>query len=111
MKAGELSDQVTIQQNSATADSLGTKAPGSWSAITGGSNLWAKIRPAGGREYLNGEKVDASISHVVTLRYLEGVTPRMRLVTAIGSRVLRIASVINVDEADEMLQLQCVEEV
>lgn len=69
----------------------------------------ASIGPLSAREFFNSQQVQSDVTHKVEMRYVPGVTPRMRLL--FGSRALYIASVINADERGASLELLCRETV
>lgn len=70
---------------------------------------WAKIEPLRGRELFMAQQVKSRVSHRVTLNYREGVKPSWRIV--FKERNLEIETVINVLEADVVLELMCIEEI
>lgn len=69
--------------------------------------IWAEIKPLSGRELVEAQQVVADASHLVTIRYLSGVTPQKRIL--FGTRELYIESVQNTDERRRELVLTCVE--
>lgn len=108
MDPGELDTQVTIQQTTGSRDAYGGQ-PTSWAAITGGTNVWAKIEPLSGRESLIAQSNQATTTHRVTIRALDGITPRMRVV--VGSRYLNIAALRPLGFDRQYVQLDCMEVV
>lgn len=109
MNAGKLRHQITIQQNTASADALGNLLPASWSTLSGASGLWASIENAGAREFVIGDQVDATITHKIRLRYFAGITPRMSVL--FGSRRFLIQQVQDVDARGIELELLAVEQI
>jgi len=79
---------------------------GSWSTF---ATVWAEIEPISGREYIEGRQDRGELTHVVTIRYLAGVRPDMRI--SFEGRYLKIAAVRNPEERDRSLELDCTEEV
>ena len=78
IRSGELNVRARIDKKdpTETRDSYGgVTTP--WYKF---EEVWCKIRPVEGREYDAGERLNPEITHEVTLRYLKGVTPHMRLV-------------------------------
>ena len=76
MRAGEMRDRVTIQQNTPSTNSQGGRTA-SWSTL---ATVWALVAAvAGGGEGLQAEAVTASLRYDVTIRYRADVTPKMRL--------------------------------
>lgn len=105
MKIGKLRHRVTIEQVTEAQDTDGSVIE-TWSAFAIGQ---ASIEPISGREYFAAQSTQADVTHRVSLRYLPGITPKMRV--TFGSRVFDILSVINVDERNRELQLMCRENV
>lgn len=73
------------------------------------ARAWAGIEPLRGREVLTAMKLEARITHRVTLRYRPGVTAAMRV--CFRERHFNIRAVINPEERNEMLELLCEEGV
>jgi len=103
MNVGRLRHQVTIIQAVPAPDGAGglTKT---WTAL---ATVWAAVDPLRGREYFAAQQVTAEITHKVTLRYLTGVRPEMRV--QFGDREFDIMAVINPQERNIYLELMCVE--
>lgn len=97
--------RVTIEQQQLVGDTGGGYTR-SWQSF---ASIWAHIAPVRGQERLSGLQLAGSITHRITLRYLSGVTPAMRLVY--GSRLFNIRAVMNPDERKEYLVLLCEEGV
>jgi SPP1 family predicted phage head-tail adaptor len=97
--------RVTIQRPvEGSADALGGK-PVTWSSVV---TVSATILPENGREFYRAQQVIAELTHVVKIRYRSGIDQTLRL--KLGKRILKIASVVNVDEAGRELMLHCVEQ-
>lgn len=105
MEIGKLRHRVEIQRKEVKTDEL-LQQSNVWATY---ATVWASIRPVKGREYIAVKQVNAEISAVITIRYLSGITPEMRIL--FGNRVFGIVSVINVDERSRVLELMCREEV
>lgn len=103
--AGSLRLSVTIEEVTET-NTDGVVAQ-SWSDYA--DNVRAGILPQSGREFYRAKQVYADMTHLVRIRYLAGVTPKMRL--KLGSRYLNIVSVGNVEERDRVLDLVCIEDL
>lgn len=86
---GQLVEQITIQEQTGARGAYGQLAE-TWTTLSGGSGVWAKIEPLSGREALLAASNEATTTHRITMRALAGVTPRMR--AAWGSRVLNFVS-------------------
>jgi head-tail adaptor len=106
---GKLTHSVAIQ---APSDPVGDGEGGytqTWRAVTP-SPVWCSFSSAAARNMQRLAGGNASLSaatHIVEMRYHEGITTKMRVV--LGTRVLSILGVQNVDEADEMTRLFCEE--
>ena len=99
MRAGTLRHAGSIEEYTQTVDGFGgvTKV---WTEF---SKVWCAINPLRGTEkYVSAEK-HATATHQVTIRYLDGVEPKMRLLSR--GREFEVISVINVGERDKMMQL------
>lgn len=68
------------------------------------------VEPVMGGTLVQGTVVRPGVTHHVNMRYVEGVTPRHRLLVN-GVLTLSIDSVFNPDMQKRYLSLQCVEEV
>lgn len=107
MKAGDLRHRITIQAppepEDVSQDNYGQEKPG-WSRF---AIVNAAIEPLSGREFWNAQQIQATQVTRIRIRYLAGVTERMRVVW--GERKFNIQSIINMDERNIELQLMCVE--
>ena len=107
MKAGDLRHLVTIQTppdvGDASQDNYGQEKP-DWSRF---AKVWAAVEPLSGREFWNAQQIQAQQVTRIRIRYLAGVTERMRILW--GARKFNIQSIINLDERNIELQLMCVE--
>ena len=103
MKSGELRHRVTLER---TSDSSDWGRTGAWSTF---ATVWAKVEPMSGREYQEGRVDRGELTHVVTIRYLAGVRPDMRV--NFEGRYLKIVAPRNLEERNRWLELDCNEEV
>lgn len=95
--------RITFQSESTSSDGGGGTSL-SW---VNGSTVWASVTAISGRfltseKFHNGQLEDKVVFKVVT-RYISGVIPKMRIL--FGSRTLNIRNVVNVDEANELLEI------
>lgn len=101
--ASSLRHRVTLQQEIQTADGAGGYVR-SWQDV---ADLWAEINSitakSYGQERFFAGKIQAEITHKITIRYRAGVTADMRLL--FGSSIFNIRSVLNKDENNETLEL------
>lgn len=103
MIATKLNTRVAIQSYTATRDATGGEVE-TWATV---ATLWAQVRATGGGERYINQQIVAQVTHTVSLRYTAGITPKMRVL--IGSRVLDIQQVQNVDERNIETRLLCKE--
>lgn len=104
LMAGKLRHRVSIQTESTAVDSYG-EPTASWSTD---ETVWASIEPTGGNEVDIGEGQTGIITHRIFIRYTANASPKKRLL--FGARVFGIVSVLNHEERNEFMQLQCKEE-
>lgn len=105
MRAGRLRHRVTVEQLLVTDDGYGGQSQ-AWSTF---ATVWASVEPLQGREYFQAQQAQATVTHKVTMRHLDGVTHDMRVKH--GSRALNIVSVIDTEERGRELVLMCEEAV
>ncbi len=60
-------------------------------------------------QHFAAQSTQADVTHRITLRYMSGITPKMRV--NYNSRIFDILSVINVGERNRELQLMCRESI
>lgn len=68
-RIGELDQRVTLQAKT-LARASGGASTATWSS---GTQVWAKVRPLGGRERQQGDREEASSNYEVTIRYRDGI--------------------------------------
>lgn len=73
------------------------------------ATVQAAIRPMSGREREKAQHLHAEVTHKISMRFLENVTPKMRIL--FGTRVFDIIDTLNIDERGRYLELTCQEEV
>jgi SPP1 family predicted phage head-tail adaptor len=101
MKIGKLRHRIAIEKVAETQDSDGSVIE-TWSTF---ANAQASIEPISGREYFAAQTTQADVTHRISLRFIAGVIPKMRV--KYGSRIFGILSAINVNERNRELQLMC----
>ena len=102
--SSRLNKIVVIEETTETPDTAGGFTE-SWSTKTA---IWAEIRPISGREIMKAEQITDTVTHIITTRYIDGITPKMRI--KYNSRYFNIRYVINVLEKSEMLEMLVEEE-
>lgn len=103
MRAGQLRQRVTIQEQTTTVNERGAKELG-WANV---ATVWADVRTPTGRERTSDDMTMATLSHVVTMRYRSGLTAAHRLKW--GDRVLSLLATPDPDNRQRMLVCQCQE--
>lgn len=105
MRSGRLKHKGKIEVKVKTQDAAGG-ATETWQKH---ADVWFGIKPLNGNEkYVSHEKY-ATATHEITIRYVPGVKPDMRLVW--GVRIFEINSALNIKEENKMLQLIVEEDV
>jgi hypothetical protein len=102
MNVGELRHRVAVLNPSAPVSDGAGGFSVEWSSASPGE-VWAKVEPSSSRtaERLAGLKLEASYSHVVTVRYHAEITARTRL--TLGARVFAVRGVVDPLERHEWL--------
>jgi SPP1 family predicted phage head-tail adaptor len=108
MRLGDLRHRLRLERPTEGALDSHGQLPEGWEAV---GYLWAKIEPLSGRELDLARQQEARTTHRVTVRHNRAIGTRMRLVRGEGdtSRVLQIVSVLDVEEAHDVMQLLAVE--
>lgn len=105
MNAGDFRHAIDVEQKAgSTPDGMGNTFQ-AWSALYSG--IMAEVRPLTSREQWSADKAQAVTTHKVRFRYVSGITTAMRV--KFGSRVLTINGIVNPDERNIELQLDCTE--
>lgn len=76
IQAGDLNQRITIQSATSAQDAAGQPIL-TWSSFA--AALPAKVESVAGGETIRGRQVVATATTMFTVRYLAGVTPRMRV--------------------------------
>lgn len=101
MNAGKLRKLITIQQQSISSDEYGAQVI-TWSTYY---IAWASVEPLQGREYFAGQQFQSKVDTKFILRYVAGVTPKMRI--SYNSLFYDIESIINIEDRNRELQIMC----
>ena len=101
MNVGRFRQRVTIQKVDSSQNSLGERVE-TWSEV---ADRWAKVEPLRGRSLWNAKQVMAELDTKITLRYLSGIVPAMRVKH--GEDIYKIESVINPEMRNVSLELMC----
>lgn len=104
LRAGRLNKRVILQTVSNAADGRGGVTE-TWADT---ATLWAHVEEIAGSERYEANQIASNLTHRVTIRYRTAVIPQQRV--KYGTRILKIVSVVNPDQRNEMLELMCSEE-
>ena len=102
---GALRQKFVIQLNTPTRTEAGAEVD-SWATFL---SVHGSVEPLIGREWFANNTMQQRVSHRIRMRYQAGILPKMRIFY--DSRVLKIESVLNVEERDRELLLMCQEEI
>ncbi len=102
MRAGNLKHKIIIQSYTETENDFGEVVKG-WADF---KPAYSSITPISAKEFYKAG-VNAEVSHKVTIRYIPGVKPKMRVMY--GTREFSIEGVINIREENKTLNLFCTE--
>ena len=105
IRAGKLDKRVTIQETTEGQDVYGAVTD-SWGTF---ATRWASIEPLNGKEYFQVAERNAEVNTRITMRYISGVTPKMRVLY--DGRTYDIQSVISHRENKRETVLMCIEDV
>ena len=92
---GKMRERVTVQIASGATNALGETVL-SWANSTA---VWASVEGVSAREALDAGQQETTITHRVRLRYLPGLTQRMRF--AWRTRTLNIVSLLEYGNRSE----------
>lgn len=109
INAGELNRRVDIQEATEVQDSRGQPIA-TWATIANGDDVPAKIEGVSGLERVRGRQVEATATHLVTLRHRTDITPPMRLIADDG-RVFNVVSAVDPSGRRRRLNVACVEAI
>ncbi len=107
MRAGSLREKITIQEQDNAPDSYGQAIKNNDALWTDVATVWAGVNTLTGKEYLLGPRKEATATHKVFIRWLTGVTPRMRVLW--GTRKLNIDYIQEDRQHARMMILMCTE--
>lgn len=99
--------RITVQRLAGTADAAGHvdgNTDANWTTYT---TAWAEVRSRGGREFWRVSQVQSDVDFVFNCPWsptLEKATPDMRILS--DGKVYEILSVINVDLANNSIEIQ-----
>ena len=103
MQSGKLRHRVSIQTATESLNDAGETLL-SWAEYV---PAWADVRDSQGMEKMQEDEPQAQVTHKVTIRHRDGITPKMRVVWS--GRILNIKA-ITTDRTDERTQFLWCEE-
>jgi SPP1 family predicted phage head-tail adaptor len=105
MRGGSLRHLVSIERGVETKNEFG-ETVAEWQELT---KAYAFISPVRGDEkYMSAEK-HAEVSHSISMRYIDSISPKDRIVY--GGRVFDIEAVLNLGERNRQLKILAREQV
>lgn len=104
LNIGKMDKRITFLKPSGGTDAMGQEIEGEWIPC---KTVWATVKALRGGEYWEAQKIRPETTYKVTTRYCMGITTDMRI--QYKDKILEIKTVDNVNEADYMLEMQCVE--
>ena len=103
MESGKLRHELVIQSASESRGTDGAVVK-TWSTF---ATVWGSVNPIRAREQLQSGQLQADVTHKLLLRYLPGLTHEHRIM--VDGRVFEIVSLMNVAEADQVMEVLAVE--
>lgn len=103
--------KVTLQSQARVADGGGGFAV-TWTDV---DDVYASIEPKSGNERFFGDKLESVISHIVTIRFRNDISPKYRIKyqrtrnTVTTTTYLNIEVIINKGMQERYMELQCTE--
>ena len=105
MDVSKLRDKIIIEEDRGTINDGYGNEKTNWVAV---ANVWAEVRPVRGYEVTIAEKKGQELTHNVKMRYRPGMNKETQRINFRG-RILTIEYIINKDERNIELNLQCKE--
>ena len=107
MATARLDKYGTIQTPSTTQDAATGQYTPTWSTFLGDRSM--SIEPLLGKELLNAQQIQSTVTHRIRMWFEDGILPKMRITH--DSRVFQIVSIINRREHGELLEIMCAEAI
>lgn len=102
---GKLNKRITFLRTEWVADEMGQEVP-EWMPY---KTVWATVNPVSGREYYEAQKVRPELTYKIYTRYQQEIAPDMQI--KYKEKMFEIKSIINVEESNKMLEIQCIERI
>lgn len=107
LEIGRLNRRVTIMQRTERADEMGQIVNTDFDDL---KTVWATIAPLRGRELWEAQKVNPVMYYRITIRYLEGLSPDMRVRMPDG-KIMDITAIVDKEYRHEYQEIMCTEHV
>ena len=105
LKAGDLKHKIIIERQTKTPDGNG----GNVLACVTNKTLRAKIKPLSGKERLFASRLEADITHRVTIRYTTDILASDHI--NYNGRYFNMRALLNMDEANKFIEISADEGV
>ncbi len=105
MTAGALRHRVVVEQTTESQSASGAVSD-TWTAF---ATRWASIEALTGRERFEAQQLDADVDYRIEMRFLAGVTPKMRV--KFGTRLFDIGAAFDPKGRKRKLVILAKEEV
>lgn len=106
-RAGEYRMLVDFEHDVGAKNATSGQQEEQWEILM--ADVWCRIHPLSGREFIAAQQLVTNITHQLRTRYNPELTLHPRLRARIGGRVLHIAHVLNVEERNVELEMLCTE--
>jgi len=73
------------------------------------ATVWALVEPVSGREFFYSQQLKNTITHKIKIRFRSDINVELRIV--FGTRIMKIESMINIQEGDRFMELRCIEDM
>ncbi len=103
--ASRLRHRIVIESPVLTMDSAG----GFTTVWNNFAQVWAEILPKGGQEIVEGEQITASRKLIITIRYIKGLTEKMRV--TYQERKFDIVNILNPYQENILLEIMLQEKM
>ena len=110
MSIGKMNRRLHFQTQTRTSDGAGSSSVSYSDSFT----TFGMITPKTGRENLFGDQLEENITHIIKIRYRTDVSHKNRIQFRQDSKTTRtfnIKRVLNLNDRNRYLDLQCVEGV
>ena len=102
MKAGDLTERVTVERLQGGFDELGRPLPDTWAHLF---DCWAAVEPLTGREYIAAQAAVSEVTARIRMRFRPWMTAQDRVIH--NGITYGIQSVIDVRSEHRELHLMC----